>query len=417
MTLSESAPTQDLRKEIGKIGAQLRQPLLAVLEAVAGSPPRPSRVARAIGLDKSLASRFVRAVMADSDLELMHIVPSPEGLRILVELAGEYADPALIPSILEATEGFQRLLDNTPGGRATIDAHIAEASPMARRRSEHVAMQAAFKSMSFLLGHFCETLSSTLFLVPGANGRMVDGIEIHRRIGLRRTRPNTPLALLSIYDTQEEGKPEESVAFETIYGTEDRRSPEDYLLKQFSSGLTSGLQVARDGTVSTLVLGGDSSVRSPVHITSALRVRNVWPVDPGKRYQSIRGYVLHMPCRRLVRDIFVAEPLYLGASPRVSFILPGPRGRTPVPDETGPRHFAEVDLRATIQQLPPGAQAYSMPGRSDHAAVLQHALGQTGHENTRFVGWRCAITYPVPLVEMMWWLVHPGHQDPTEDDG
>ena len=67
--------------------------------------------------------------------------------------------------------------------------------------------------MSFLLGHFCELLSTTLFLVPSANGRTVDGIELTRRIGLRRMRPSTPLALLSLYVAPEDGRAGDSMAW------------------------------------------------------------------------------------------------------------------------------------------------------------------------------------------------------------
>jgi hypothetical protein len=149
---------EDLRTDIENLGRALRQPLLAVLTAVAGGPPRPARVVRAIGLDKSLASRFVRAVQTDSDLELMYVVPSPEGLRILADRAAEIAGPERTQEFLAVIQRFEQLLDRIPGGRASIDAQISEVSSDVREKSEHAARQAAFKSMSFLLGHYCETL-------------------------------------------------------------------------------------------------------------------------------------------------------------------------------------------------------------------------------------------------------------------
>ena len=100
----------DLRLRIEAIGRELRRAISSVLEAVAGPRPRPTRVARAIGLDKSLASRLVRSVRATSDMDLMHFVPSP-------------------------------------GGRASIDAQIAESSRVALEKREHIAKQASFKAM------------------------------------------------------------------------------------------------------------------------------------------------------------------------------------------------------------------------------------------------------------------------------
>jgi hypothetical protein len=400
----ERASQGDLRPEIEKIGARLRKPLNAVLEALAGRSPRPTQVARAIGLDKSLASRFVRATTTSSDLELMHVVPSPEGLRILAELAGSKVEPRVIGELLAATDAFQQLIDGTPGGRSEIDAQISEGSDIARERSEQVARQAAFKSMSYLLGHFCETLSTTLFLVPAANGRMVDGIEVHRRIGLRRMRPSTPLALLSIFNSGAAGRPADAVAFETIDGGMGPNQPTDYLLPEFSSRPLPQMEVLTEGAISTLVLAGDPSVHAPTHLASAFRVRNGWPVVPESALVALRGYLLHMPCRRLVRDVFVAESLFPNAVPLVSFALPGQRGSDPPPGQDGGRHYSSVGLHAPIEQLPPGPRAWSLPGTSDHSAVLQNVLERSRDQSTRFRGWRCAMTYPVPLIEMFWWL-------------
>src|SRR5262245_20830600 len=111
----------ELRPRIEAVGRDLRRSLATVLEAVAGAKPRPARITLLIGLDKSLASRFVRSLQAPSDLEFMHLVPSPAGLRILAGLAPRYADPVTIENLLGATERFERLLDSVPGGRAAID--------------------------------------------------------------------------------------------------------------------------------------------------------------------------------------------------------------------------------------------------------------------------------------------------------
>src|SRR6185295_11135044 len=91
-------------EQIEAIGGELRRTIVPVLEAVAGISPRPTRISRAIGLDKSLASRLVRAAQSSSDLDLMHLVPSPGGLRIFADLAGRYADPASISNLLAAIE-------------------------------------------------------------------------------------------------------------------------------------------------------------------------------------------------------------------------------------------------------------------------------------------------------------------------
>src|SRR5262245_24093218 len=407
----------DLRLRIEATGRELRRAINIVLEAVAGPRPRPTRVAQAIGLDKSLASRLVRSVRATSDMDLMHFVPSPGGLQIFADLARRYADPASIEHLRAAADRFTELLDAVPGGRASIDAQIAEDSRVALEKREHIAKQASFKAMSFVLGHFCDVLTTSLFLVPSANGRRVDGIEVHRRLGLRRMRPRTPLALLSFWAEASDAMKENAISFENVDGEPGAANPTGFLLPEYSTQPLPELDVMRDGEMTTLVLGGNSSGHAPTQLTSVFRIRNGWALAPEARYQSLRGYVLHTPCREVVRDVYIAESLYSDATPQVSFVLPGPRAAMRPPRATGQRHFTEVGLTSSIVQLPPSPQPYDIPGVVNHAAVVKHALERTGHSMTRFRGWRFAMTYPITLVEMIWWLLHPTLEPETDGRG
>jgi len=403
--LSGEVVRDGLIQQIEATGADLRRTIAPVLEAVAGPRPRPTRLARAIGLDKSLASRLVRAASSTSDLDLMHLVPSPGGLRILADLAARYADPTSIENLRASTERFEELLDKMPGGRASIDAQISESSDVALLRREHIAKQASFKAMSFLLGHFCDVVTTTLFLVPSRNGRRVDGIEIQRRIGLRRMRPSTPLVLMSLWGDPEDAVDENAIAIETLEG--GRGNPAAFLLPEFSSQPLPRLDVMHEREMTALVLAGDPSLHTPSQLTSVLRIRNGWPITPESPVQSLRGYVLHTPCRQVVRDVYIAESLYPDATPRVSFMLPGPRPSMRPQREDGRRHYSEVDLARSIEQRPPGPQAYNIPGVVNHSAVVRYVLERAGHSSTAFRGWRLAMTYPVSLIEMIWALSIP----------
>src|SRR5262245_666850 len=75
------------------VARQLRSALGPVLRAAAGGEPRTMKLVRAIAIDKSLASVLVRAVNAPTERELLHLVPSPTGLRILLERTQGIASP------------------------------------------------------------------------------------------------------------------------------------------------------------------------------------------------------------------------------------------------------------------------------------------------------------------------------------
>jgi hypothetical protein len=400
------SPTAALLDRIATMGRELRAPLVPLLEEIAGSPPRPTRLMSAIGLDKSLASRLVRAARAASDAELVHLIPSPTGLRIFSSRAKSVAAEELVADFEDAVDSFEELLGATPGGRDAIDSLISESSSDVRERREHRAKQATFKSMSYLLGHYCETLATALFLVPSKNGRTVDAIEVHQRIGLRRLRPSTPLPLLSIHTPPEDEPPDDSTWIEAVAGGLGTFAPQDFLLPKFSSEPLPDLEVNVRGPLTTFLLAGNPSVKEPTRLTSAFRIRNGWAAESTGIVQPIRGYVLHMPCRSVVRDVFVADDVFAVGMPRVAYRLPTPGG---IPGDTEPdrRDQGAVDLSATIQQLPSDGLSYEVPGVPESRAAVERTLALAGHADTAFRGWRCTLAYPVPLIEMFWWLLLP----------
>jgi hypothetical protein len=403
----QHAPERDLLAEIEQLGGQLREVLIPILEKVAGPRPRPTALTRSLGLDKSLASLLVRAANAPNDLELMHLVPAPAGLRILADSAARGVGPAAIKRLQSAARSFQELIDSTPGGRAALDALISESSDVARARREQIARQSSFKSMSYLIGYFSDVLSTTFFVVPSGNGRSVDGIEISRRFGLRRLRPGTPVPILSYAPWPAGGAGGEATRLDSIEGAKGSPEPRDLLMPEFSTRPMPRIEAVRDPGRTTFVLPGDLGVQEVERLAWAFRYRNGGPLELGPGYHPLGDYLLHMPCRRLIRDLFIDESLYAGAVPRLMFVLPDSEAHRRPPNELGVRRYGDIHVTATLEPLPRSDRAYSLSGVADHAAITRSVLERAGHGSTRFRGWRCEMTYPVPLVQMSWWLSLP----------
>jgi len=396
------APTEELGRELHGV-------LVPLMEALGGSPPRPGRIIEATGIDKTLASRLVRACRSRSDLEFIHLVPAPAGLRILADrvATATHDHEREITKLRELADRFGALIAQTPGGRAALDARIAETMDVARERGEHTAKQASFKAMSYLLGYFSDLFSSTLFLVPSASGRRVDGIEVQRRIGLHRMRPSAPLPLFG-YAARPEGEPTEDPSyFDAIDGTHRKLAAGDLILPGFSSQPLPPLDIVQEGVLTTLLLPKAPTLNAIERITWAFRMRNGGELDPGPGLHALSGYIHRMPCRTMVRDLYIAEDVYPGATPRIGFHLPGPRPSGPAPETALERHFSSVDIEATVEPLPPWDKFRRIPGLADQPALLHHVLERAGCAGMRFRGWRCTLTYPVPLVEIVWWLDHP----------
>jgi len=392
---------------IERLGGVLREALLPVLEQAAGKRPRLTDLTRTLGIDKSLASLLVRAANAPNDLELMHLVPSPAGLRILADSATRRARPSALARLRTAAGELQELIDSTPGGRAALDALISESSDVARERRERIARQSSFKSMSYLIGYFSDVLSTTFFVVPSGNGRTVDGIEINRRFGLRRLRPGTPVPILAYAPWTEGGPTGEVTRLDSIEGGTDSPEPADLLIPEFSTRPLPPIEAVHEPSRTTFVLPGDAHAQEVERLAWAFRHRNGGPMQLGSGIHPLGDYLLHMPCRRLVRDLFIDESLYPGAVPRVTFVLPDANAHRRPPNEVGVRRYGDIHVSVSVEPLPRSDRAFTLSGFADHADVTRSVLERAGHAATRFRGWRCEMTYPVPLVQMSWWLSVP----------
>ena len=387
------------------VARQLRAALRPVIRAAAGEPPRPMKLARAIDIDKSLASVLVRAVSAPTNRDLLHLVPSPTGLRILAERAKGVASPTATSRLKSATEKFRRLLDDTPGGRAALDARIAERSHPLGARREKSSKQAAFKSLSFLLGYYTDLLSSTLLLVPSDDGKVVDGIEIIRRLGVRRMRPDASIPLFSFdpFPGNEVGPGR----LEPIVPHATGPTPSNLLLAEYCTVPMPPVDVVREGTSTTVILPGREHDERAMDFAWAFRLRNGGALEPTQRVEVLHAHFHRMPARRVVREVHIAESIYPGTTPFISWALPGSRHDEHPPREGPDRYYAQVDLEAEFEPLVGTRRTFAVPGLPDQDRLVRDVLEQAGHGTTKFRGWRCTLNYPVPLLDMFIWLEHP----------
>lgn len=379
-----------------ELARELRAGLQPLVYVLAGDPPRPVRLTQGIGLDKSLASRLVQALRTEGDAGFLHAVPSPTGLRIVVERARGHVDTSLLRDVEAAVRRFEGVLDTLPGGRQALDARIGERSAAVREKREQIARQASFKAVSFLFGHYCETLTTALFVLPSATPGRVDAIEVHRRIGLQRLTPGMALPLLSVATGRGDADADaDAPAMEPLGAASGADDPAPYLL-----GPAPPLDLVREGPITTFVLPAGDGSALPSRLTTAWRVRRAEALHPARAWVTLRNYMLHTPCRTLVRDLYLAPALWPDAWPLVGFYLPGPSGTPPVLIEPGQAHLRRVNLTARIEQRPAGAAGFDLDEAADQRESIAAALGRAGLDTEGWRGWRCRMAYPVPLIEM-----------------
>lgn len=413
MDLGQSAVAgrseRELRQRVIDVSGDLRQTLTAVAEAVAGRALRPTRLSNVLKLDKSVSSRLLRGLKSTSPYELIHRIPSPTGLAKFIELAQRHGvDPGLCDAARLAVEDFQNLLSEFPGGRSALDALIAGNVVEVRDRAEHTAKQAVYKAMSYLLGFQSETISSALILRPSADGQGVDGIDVSRREGVRRIRPNTPVAVFSLALTTE-FESGTTPQLETLDGRPNAVDPSSFILSGFSNLTGADLDMHRaDKHVVFALSDTGAALHASSTLSTAMIIRNGWlPFREGEVEEDGRTYLLHYPCKLLIRDLFVQDDLYVGAEPRVRLEFPNPMGPASPRSSDFPERLNTLDMSAPIEHLGRGLGNAVAPGASEHARMLAHVFATAGWDPSRFRGYRTRIIYPVPMITMGWWIPLP----------
>jgi hypothetical protein len=179
------------------------------------------------------------------------------------------------------------------------------------------------------------------------------------------------------------------------------------LLHEYCTAPLPPVELVREGSATTVVLPGSEHEDAARDFAWAFRLKNGGPLDPGAGVKVLHGYLSRMPTRRVVRDVYLAESIYPGATPFASWALPGTRHFEHPPGEGPDRYYGQLDLEAQFEPLVGTKRAFAVPGLADQDRLVRDVLTRIGHEQTRFRGWRCAINYPVPMLEMLVWLRHP----------
>lgn len=399
---------QEVILRASEVAESLRARLIDVAREVGGPAFRPSRLVETLGIDKSLASRISRSLRSDSSYEMLHLVPSPTGLGLFLdgaERAGCSAD--VLRGARQAVLSLQDLLSQIAGGRAALDALMSENAVEVRERAERTASQTVYRAMSYLLGFRCETITSALILHPSADGKTVDGLEVGRREGIRRLRPSAPVAIFSL-NLATAGPPGEA-CMELLRRNADPGDPRSILLPDFCDPHEPALELHRTGQHTVFALPNDEdTLQGGVTVSSAFYVRRGylrWRTPA--RAEEFRLYLLHYPCKLLIRDLYIQDDLYLGSEPQLRFEFPAPPGaERPEPQNPAIR-LNQLDISAPVVSLGRGLRRAAAAGASQHARLLASVFEEAGLDPERFRGYRVRIMYPVPMITTGWWLPLP----------
>ncbi|MCB1281271.1 MAG: hypothetical protein KDB18_07085 [Salinibacterium sp.] len=404
-----SSSLHGLETEISEVSTALRGGLVPILEEISGVSQRPASLARSLGIDKSLSGRILRSIKATEPFEVVHNAPAPYGLRLFVEAAERKGiNPGLCRRAESAIARFESLIQSFPDGRTALEAAISDHLPEVRARNERAARQAAYKSMSYLMGYQAEgTFHASVISPSSDNNSKLDFMHISGLHGLRRLRGRAPMILFGLrgYDPS----PDEPARIETIDGEPHTQDASRYLLSDFCSRPMPDLKVHKEGLVTHLVLRAAS-----VPANTPVTLVNGWVSRNGSlRYRSEHrthewhsGFI-RVPARVRVQDYFIHRDVLPG-TPDLRARLQGlvSSHEPPAGDEV---HVDQVDINVSLESMGSGlspavARNAAVPG---YEGLLRQVFDRSGHSISDFRVYRCEVVYPVPFVSLTAWFELP----------
>lgn len=399
-------PVATLQERARVIADQLRERLSPIVVDIAGVGMRPAALARGLAIDRTLAARVVRAIRAEDHVTFLNEIPAPGGLRILLDAARERVGDEACDAAAESVRSFARLIDEFPGGRSALDAAMSGLDDRVLRRNVRSASQAIHKSMASILGYQADAMLTTIIMHPAADGQTADHLYLLGKYGVRRLRASSPITVFGRRgDVTAEERPGYQV--ETLDGQVEPENGNAYLLTEFCTRPVPPLSLYRTERANLYTISENvPAVNTPVSLVAGQIVRSssVRYSSEGMGYQW-ESQVPRMPCRVLVNDVFVHEDLFWKppvVTATLHTIADGPRR----PDAPA-FQLDNVDVRPTLAPMGRGLEGTETPDIPRYAELLTTAFARAGWDASRFVGYRCRVTYPIPLVSVTVWFETP----------
>ncbi len=395
-----------LQNRIRQVASSLRNALQAIVDAIEGRPNRPVALAGALDLDKNLAGRVLAAIKEGDPLAVAHRLPAPQGLRLFLAASAKRRVPPEILSEAEEVVGeFETLITQDTGDRDALDAMISGWMPEVRGRGERSRKQAVFKAMSYLLGYQADTKLAATIIQPGEGSEdTCDEVTVFGSKGLRRLRPGAPVVIAAMGTSAPEAIPAGNSCFATL---SDDHIGAHYVLKQFSTSPLPQIRVCEEGDTIRFMLGdGELGPDGAVTLLFADTARGTFARhrSPDRLEEPIAA-IPCIPCKVLIRDVFLREDVWPGSEPKltISMLRPG----DPMPPGRTSRIADRLELSETVQHLGRGTTGIHTKDVEDYADIVNSVFDKMDWPRERFRGYRLRVQHPVPYMVYTLWFDLP----------
>jgi hypothetical protein len=393
-----------MQPEILQLGESLRGVMASLLRQCGGAPERPMSIVKALGVDKTLASRSAKASRATDPLSALLASPAPAGLEVMAaaaERAGVAAET--VAEFRAVIARFNDMIASFPGGRSGMDSMLAGWLPEEREGRSRAARQMVHKGMASLLNVTVDTAYTAYFFTDSGDGKHYDGAFMNSQQGLRRLRHGFPILIGGVSLDDAVGQRANRCALD---GTPMRDDPSKAVLRQFcrGGGAEAVKLIQESPTAFSMVVGeNDPPLNTPATITFGALSRAVGPSrrSAGVTHDFMRIRV-RKPTTLLVLDLFVQQGLFVSSLPKAECSLVG-GVRMPEASARGTT-YDEIDVPLDILSLGKSTGGVHAAGVEGVPNMVKYMLDQMGRSPAEFELHRLRLEYPVPTAELMCWF-------------
>ncbi len=371
----------------------------------------PAALARQLNIHVQLASRTLRAVACESDFQTLLELPSPTGLRKLIDAAATSATPGSIQDVNQAVDRLREIIRAYPGGRQALLSAVSGWTPEARPKREYAAKYGLHQGAADLVGLEVRANIWIEIRLPDPTGRRDLIAALGRNIGLRRLRVGNPFLM---YLCRATPTADASVGQYRLDGKPITGAIEDVMMHEFCSVPAAPIKMAlgADGTMKFVLDGDEPAINTDCTVAWG----SLWHTPPtvkAPRELGVDAFTCRVPSRRAVWDILVHRDLHDGCEPAIFA-----RHQAITPDCTSvldPAFSVNlIDLDVSFQSLGRGLESMALNDVPDHQRMIERAMELLGQNPDDYVAFRAECDFPPLFVKFECpWPFADGHGLPA----
>jgi hypothetical protein len=178
--------------EAAKVLRQLRSSIIGMFESMPGGVRKSRDVQKLLGVDARLSWQIFKLAGPGEAMSLAPHVPSPAGMRRLIEAARDHGIPKQrLEQVKTAFDDFEQLVAIHAGDRTSFHSMargLTDDDDSAQTDMQH--RKAIFQGHSHYYGLQLETYLFSVMLKPGSTPNVFDQMSLRAKLGLRRLRPD-----------------------------------------------------------------------------------------------------------------------------------------------------------------------------------------------------------------------------------